>query len=138
VVLERDEIRVSEVLDSIEPLIHDLQMHGRTKVTIRRAKQHIGNVLATQHREVGRVQIREKPDMLWDHPQLDRLYARLEAEYELGDRARAIERKLEVIGETADVLLDLVQDKRSVRLELIIIALIAFEIFLTLFTMWHD
>ncbi|HKY82897.1 MAG TPA: hypothetical protein VJM09_15665 [Sphingobium sp.] len=55
------------------------------------------------------------------------------AEYELGERAAMIDRKLELIGKAADVLLDLVQDKRSVRLELAIIALIAFEIILSLY-----
>lgn len=137
VVLERDEIRIAEVIDSLEPLVNDLQLHGRAGLPIRGVMQHIGNVLATQHRVVARVQISERPDILWDHPELDRLYARLEAEYELSDRGRAIERKLEVIGETADVLLDLVQDKRSVRLELAVIILITFEICLTLFEMLH-
>lgn len=137
VVLARDEIRIAETFDSIEPLVNALQTHGRAGLPIRRVMQHIGNVLATQHRVVGRAQISEKPDVLWDHPELDRLYGRLEAEYELGDRARTIQRKLEVIGEAADVLLDLVQDKRSVRLELAVIALIAFEICLTLFEMWR-
>lgn len=137
VVLERDEIRIAEVFDSLEPLVNGLQANGRAGLPIRRVMQHIGAVLATQHRVVGRAQINEKPEVLWDHPELDRLYARLEAEYELGDRGRTIERKLEVIGEAADVLLDLVQDKRSVRLELAVIALIAFEICLTLFDMWR-
>lgn len=136
-VLARDEIRIAEAFDRIEPLVHALQTQGRAGLPIRRVMQHIGDVLAAQHRVVGRAQISEKPDLLWDHPDLDRLYGRLEMEYELGDRARVIERKLEVIGDAADVLLDLVQDKRSVRLELAVIVLIAFEIFLTLFEMWR-
>lgn len=137
VVLARDEIRIAEAFDRIEPLVNDLQTHGRTGLPIRRVMQHIGDVLAAQLRVVGRVQISEKPDMLWDHPELDRLYGRLEVEYELGDRARVIERKLEVIGEAADVLLKLVQEKRSFRLELAVIGLIAFEIVLTLYEIWR-
>lgn len=135
VVLARDEIRIAEAFEHIEPLVNDLQCRGRTALPIRRVMQHIGDVLAAQLRVVGRVQISEKPDMLWDHPELDRLYGRLEIEYELGDRARVIERKLEVIGEAADVLLNLIQDKRSVRLELAVIGLIALEIVLTLYEM---
>jgi uncharacterized Rmd1/YagE family protein len=50
----------------------------------------------------------------------------------LTERARIVERKLDVIGETASTLLELVQERRSVRLELAVIALIAFEILLTL------
>ena len=35
---------------------------------------------------------------------------------------------MEVIGDAADALLNVIQDRRSVRLELAIIALIAFEV----------
>lgn len=104
---------------------------------IKRVMQHIGGVLTTQHRVVGRAQIGEKPDLLWDHPELDRLYARLEAEFELGDRSRAIERKLEVIGDAANVLLNLVMDKRSYRLEIAVVALIAFEIIISIVAVLH-
>lgn len=128
VVLGRDEMRIADIFDRIEPLVGALQQHGRVGHPIRRVMQQIGEVLAAQHRMVGRAQISEKPEVLWDHPELDRLYARLEAEYELGDRARVIEHKLEVIGAAADALLNVIQDRRSVRLELAIIALIAFEV----------
>lgn len=128
VVLGRDEMRIADIFDRIEPLVGALQQHGRVSHPIRRVMQQIGEVLAAQHRMVGRAQIGEKPEVLWDHPDLDRLYGRLEAEYELGDRARVIEHKLEVIGDAADALLNVIQDRRSVRLELAIIALIAFEV----------
>jgi required for meiotic nuclear division protein 1 len=136
VVLARDEERIAEAFDSVEPLINELRTHGRARMPIRRVMQNIGDVLSAQHRVVGRAQIGEKPDMLWDNPQLDRLYGRLEAEFELGDRARAMERKLEVIGDAAEWLLDLVQDKRSHRLELAILALIAFETLLSVYEFW--
>ena len=135
VVLARDEIRIAQAFDRVEPLVNALRTRGRAGLPIRRVMRHIGDVLAARHRMVGRAQVGEKPDLLWDHPELDRLYARLEAEYELGDRGRAIERKLDVIGDATGVLLDLVQDRRSVRLELAIIGLIAFEIILSLYEM---
>jgi required for meiotic nuclear division protein 1 len=132
VVLGRDEANIANVFDQIEPLVGALQQRGRVGHPIRRVMQQIGEVLAAQHRMVGRAQISEKPDVLWDHPELDRLYGRLEAEYELGDRARVVEHKLEVIGEAADVLLNVIQDRRLVRLEIVIIVLIAFEIVVSL------
>jgi uncharacterized Rmd1/YagE family protein len=94
--------------------------------------QHIGRVLLTQHRMVGRVEVEEKPDVLWNHPELERLYLRLVDEYELTERSRAMERKLALIGKTADTLLDLVQTQRSVRLEWYIIGLIALELLLSI------
>lgn len=132
VVLGRDEARIARVFDRTEPLIAGLQSHGRAVLPIRQVMQQIGDVLAAHHRMTGRAQIAEKPEVLWEHPELDRLYGRLEAEFELGERARIVERKLEVIGDTASTLLELVQERRSVRLELAVIALIAFEILLSL------
>jgi len=52
----------------------------------------------------------------------------LKAECELEDRTRTIERKLEMLGESAEWLLDLVQDKRSLRLELPVIGPIVFKV----------
>jgi len=47
-----------------------------------------------------------QPDVIWDRPDLERLYARLQDEYELTERADALSRKLAVISETAEVLTD--------------------------------
>lgn len=136
VVLARDEIRIAQTFDRIEPLVIALRTRGRAGLPIRRVMQDIGEVLAARHRVVGRAQIGEKPDLLWDHPELDRLYAKLDTEYELDERAQVIGSKLEVIGDTADSLLDLVQDKRMVRIELAIVLLIAFEVALTIYDRW--
>ena len=53
--------------------------------------KHIGNALLVRHRVSGPVEVSEKPDILWDKPQLERLYARLEDEYELKERAESLE-----------------------------------------------
>ena len=81
-----------------------------------------------QHRLSGRVAVGEKPDVLWDRPDLERLYARLEDEYELSERVETLNRKLAVISDTATTLADIIDAKRSLRLELIVVFLIAFEI----------
>lgn len=132
VVLARDEVRIADAFERIDPLVQQLRTQGRARQSIRRVTQHIGEVLSARHRVVGRAQIGDKPDLLWDHPALERLYVRLETEYELDERALAIERKLDAIGDAASVLADLIHAKRSERLELAIIALIMFEIALTL------
>jgi uncharacterized Rmd1/YagE family protein len=62
--------------------------------------QLIGSALIVQHRLAERVVVREKPDMLWDRPDLERLYARLAVEYELIERSETLVRKLDLIGET--------------------------------------
>ncbi len=73
---------------------------------------------------------------MWDRPDLGRLYARLEDEYELKERADALNRKLAVVAETAKALTDLIDTERSIRLEIIIVLLIVSEIVLTFYQMW--
>lgn len=128
VVLAADEVRISEAFYRLDPLVSELRQNGRVALPIKEVMRHIGDVMAAQHRVVGRAQISERPDLLWDNPGLDRLYARLSAEYELIERFQVLDRKLQLIGEAADMLLDVVQEKRAVRLELAIIFLIFFEI----------
>src|ERR1700743_3257541 len=87
----------------------------------------IGQALLAQHRISGRVAVEEKPDILWDHPGLERLYTRLEDEYELSERAKAVSQKLGVIVETGQALTDILDVDRSTRLEAVIVLLILAE-----------
>jgi uncharacterized Rmd1/YagE family protein len=130
------EAKIAGVFDRIEPLASKLQRSGRTGSQARELLRQIGDVLLTQHRMVGRVEIEEKPDVLWEHTELERLYARLEDEYELVERSHAMERKLALINETVGTMIDLVQNQRSVRLEWYIIGLIGIEILLSLYQLF--
>ena len=95
--------------------------------------QLIGNALLVQHRVSGRVAIGGKAGCALGPPRLERLYARLEDEYELKERVDALNRKLAVVAETADTLADIIDTRRSLRLELIVVILIAFEIVVTFY-----
>ena len=128
VVLARDEREVSAVFDLVEPFARQLADHGRVVAGRGAILRIIGNALLVQHRVSGRVAVTEKPDVVWDRPDLDRLYARLEDEYELRERAETLTRKLAVIADTAEVLTDIIDTRRSLRLEIIIVVLIAVEL----------
>jgi required for meiotic nuclear division protein 1 len=133
VVLAHDERRVAEVFEVIEPFARELATRGKARLNRTGILRLIGNALLVQHRVSGRVAITEKPDALWDRPDLERLYARLEDEYELQERVDTLNRKLAVISETATTLADIIDTQRSLRLELIIVALIALEIVITFY-----
>jgi uncharacterized Rmd1/YagE family protein len=128
VVLGRGEREVTNVFDIIEPFARELATSGKTSKSRTELLKLIGEALLVQHRVSGRVAVGEKPDVLWDRPDLERLYARLEDEYELSERVETLNRKLTVVSETATTLADIVDTKRSLRLELIVIVLIAVEI----------
>jgi uncharacterized Rmd1/YagE family protein len=137
-ILAHDERNVSAVFDVIEPLARELAEHGRTPGGRRSILKHIGNALLVQQRVSGLVAVAEKPDVLWDRPDLERFYARLEDEFELKERADLLTRKLTVISDTAQALADIIDTERSLRLERIIIALILIEtIFAAYQIFWH-
>jgi uncharacterized Rmd1/YagE family protein len=135
VALANDERQVAAVFDSIEPWSRALS-EGATRPGGRRAMiRMIGNALLVQQRVAGRVAVSEKPDILWDRPDLERLYARLKDEYELPERADILNRKVSLIGETARMMTELIDTERSLRLEALVVALIVLEIVLTLVQM---
>lgn len=133
VALAHDEREVSQVFEVIEPLAAELARKGRTPFNRRHMLKLIGQALLVRHRMSGRIEIEEKPDVLWDRWDLERLYARLADEYELKERAAILARKLEVVGETAQALTDLIDASRSLRLEVMIVLLIVIEVIFTLY-----
>ena len=136
VVLGHDEREVTNVFDRIEPFARELATFGKTSRNRTDLLKLMGNALLVQHRLSGRVAVGEKPDVLWDRPDLERLYARLEDEYELSERAETLNRKLGVIADTASTLAEIIDTKRSLRLELIVVILIAFEIVITFYEIY--
>ena len=136
VALAHNERQVSAVFDVIDPLARDLARFGRVPVDRKGILKLIGEALLVDHRMSGRVAVDEKPDVLWDRPALERLYARLEDEYELKERAGTLGRKLNVVQETARALTDLIDAQRSLRLEATIVLLIVFEVLITLYELF--
>jgi uncharacterized Rmd1/YagE family protein len=136
VVLAHDEREVAKVFETIEPFAKELADQGRTRRSRKGVLQLIGSALLVQHRVSGRVAIGEKPDALWHRPDLERLYARLEDEYELKERVDTLNRKLAVVAETANTLADIIDTRRSLRLELIVVVLITFEIVITFYQIY--
>ncbi len=133
VALAYDERRIAAAFDrtdAVAQTLHDRRLPQSPQSAL---LEQLGEALLIQQRLAARVDLDEKPDVLWDHPELERFWARLVEEYDLTQRGRAISRKLDVIRGTADTITDLIATRTSHRLEWYIIALIAFEIGLSLY-----
>jgi uncharacterized Rmd1/YagE family protein len=135
VALARDEHEVAHVLDLIEPFARRLAASGSSPGSRRDVIRMIGKSLQVQHRLSSRVAVDDKPDVLWERFDLERLYARLEDTYELKERAATLTRKVDFIRQTAQALTDLIDAARSLRLEIAIVLLILFEIVLNVYQM---
>ncbi len=127
------EKKVAGEFDKIEPLAQELATHGKVSADSKKLLSQIGSMLLIQHRMVGRAEIGDKPETLWNFPQLEGLYASLEDEFELKERQSALDRKLSLISDTAQTLADVWDNKQLHKLEWYVIGLILFEIFISLF-----
>lgn len=138
IVLSRYESSVSGTFDKIEPLADNLKRHGTGGNRARELLRHIGDTLMIHAKMIGRAEVTDKPELLWEHPALERLYAHLENEFELTERHEALERKLDLISRTAETLLGLLHTQRSLRVEWYIVILIVCEILLTLYELFFS
>lgn len=132
VVLEHYELSTAEVFDRIEPVANELQASTKGDRWGKELLNQLGSTLAIQHKIVGRVEIIDKPELLWDLPEFDRLHRRLEDEYEIQERHTTLERKLQLISTTAETVIELLQHKTSLRVEWYVVILIVVEIVLSL------
>lgn len=136
VILEYYENQISKLFERIRPFADAIQNQGVRRPKDRELLRQIGGTLLIQHKMVGIVEVGEKPDPLWERPDLERLYLRLEDEYELRERLLALERKLALVSRTAETALELMQHDSSHRVEWYIVALIVVEILLSVYELW--
>jgi uncharacterized Rmd1/YagE family protein len=136
VLLGHYEARLAADFDRIEPLALQLERNGRIGGGNRDHLKHIGALLLMESRMVGRAEVGDKAELLWDHPELERLNAVLEDEFEIHERLGALDRKLELAARTEQTLVDLISTGHALRVEWYIVALIVFEILLTLYGMF--
>ncbi|HEY4126050.1 MAG TPA: RMD1 family protein [Rhizomicrobium sp.] len=137
VALARYERETASVFDTIEPVAQTLAVSGHIPKDRKALLQLIGSALLAQHRVSGRIAFAEKPDILWDQPGLERLYARLEDEYEIIERGTLLNGKMSVLSSVAETFTDMMDTARSARLELLIVILILAELIIAAVTLFR-
>lgn len=134
VVLGYYEKQISDTFDKIDTLASHMQA-GKYP-TAKGAKEylkHIGLTLSVQRNMVGRVEVTDKPEVLWDQPpELHKFYSKLEDEYEIIERHEALKEKLEIIHRTAETMTDILQARQTHHVEWYIVILIVVDIVLGL------
>ena len=134
--LAHHERSIERQFERIEPFAVNLDHWGRGGRAARELLQHLGTALLAEHRVVAGARVDDSPELLWDHPELERLWARLRDEFEIRERFAAVHGKLALISRTAETALDLMQNRRALRVEWAIVGLIVFEIVITLVQWW--
>lgn len=119
--------RIAAVFDRVEGFASQLR-RGKVPARSQELLRELGDALFVQTQMVGWAEVAEKPEIVWEERDLDVLYERLSAEYELRDRDVALTRKLTLVSNVAGTYLDLHQSRQSIRLEWYIVVLIVVEI----------
>ncbi len=137
VALARYEREIAAVFDTIEPEARAMAATGKLPTRRKAPLRLIGSALLAQHRVSGRIAFAEKPDVLWEHPELERFYARLEDECEIVERGTLLNGKVGVVGSAAQTFTDMMDTARSTRLEILIVFLILAELVIAAVTLFR-
>lgn len=136
VVLDYYEQKVFDLFAQIKPFTTAIQNPKERPPKEKELLRYIGGTLLIQQKMLGIVEVGDKPDPIWDFPDLNRLYLRLEDEYELRERLLILEQKLTLISRSVETALGILQQDSSHRVEWYIVILIVVEILLSIYEIW--
>lgn len=105
---------------------------GKMPPAGKRMLEFIGKSLEMRRELVSQLSVLDPPEEIWEDDRLDSLYHALRNNFEIPQRMRVVEHKLELVRETADLVVSINESRRSLFLELTIIFLIAIEVVLYL------
>lgn len=136
VALAFEEEAVKKVLEALEPFAGDLANSGRLPRNRRRMLRTVGHALMIHHRLLERVEVEERPELPSSDDEIERLHERLAEVYNFKKRAKALSRKLDVIEVMTTAITELLDAQREIRLESLIVLLIAIEMAIYLYDLF--
>lgn len=134
--LEFFERHADALLQQSRIISEELEKTGKTGRKDSELVKFIGLCLNMKQNAIGSTYLLDSPEPAWEHASLEALYRQMEDMFELKDRFRILDYKLQIIQDTVEVLSDLSRSRREYRLELSIVILIAVEIVLILYELF--
>lgn len=128
VALERYEDDIEKSFIEIESIVENLKLRGKAFLSEKELLKQIGRVLSVKQTVISHLSIFDKPDEIWESPELERLYNRMDAEYDLRSRFDVLDKKANYLSDISKMMMEFLAEKRNAFLETIIIILIVFEI----------
>src|SRR3989338_987769 len=123
VALERYEDEIETSLSEIGVIVENLRSTGRALLSEKELLRQIGKVLSVKQTAVAHLSLFDKPEEVWESPELEGIYNKMSIEYELQDRFDVLDEKIKYLSDTAQMLMNFLSNKRIEVLELIIILL---------------
>ncbi len=130
VALERYEGEIEASLGEVGTIVENLKLSGRALLSEKELLKQIGRVLSVKQTAVVHLALFDKPEEVWESPELETLYVRMDSEYDIKVRFDVLDKKINYLSDTSQMLINFLAEKRSTFLEWIVIVLIVIEILL--------
>lgn len=128
VALERFELEVQAALRQSEPVARMLRTQGRLKLAEGEILKTVGFALEVRSAVLANLTLFDAPPETWESESLSRMDSQLYDHFDLEERHSAVNQKMGYLTDLNSTLMDLLHNRKSQRLEWIIIILIFIEI----------
>ncbi len=128
VALERYEEDIETSLSEVGSIVEGMKAVGKAPMSEKELLKQIGRVLSVKQIAVSHLALFDKPEEVWESPELEKLYSLMSSEYELRVRFEVLDKKINYLSDISQMLMNFLAEKRNAFLEIVIIVLIVIEI----------
>ena len=116
------------ILNETKILTDQLEKHGKMKISKTNLLRFIGKILNIKNSIIDNLYIFDAPEIVWENEYLENVDEALKTSFDLKMRYRDIDYKLKIVQENLTLFTDLLQNRQSHNMEVIIIILILIEV----------
>lgn len=120
------------ILQRVGAIAEEISRAGKLMSTRKSLVQFVATSITWQVEMIDSLSLLDKPDFTWEDEAAEKLYDILRHHFEIQERYRALELKLETVRDSLSQFLEVNAAKRAFVLETLVVLLILFEIILTL------
>lgn len=137
VAIEYVEEKVNDTVKRFSVVTTGLERGGRIRMKDVDVLKTIGAGRSITQYVITQLSLLDKPDVTWEAKDVEATFVAMRKMFELEDRFKAIEFRLNFIQDTSEVVLDVLQSRRANKLELAIIYLFVIDLVLVLYEMFR-
>ncbi len=131
--LEFYENKADAMLADTAVLIDDLAKRGHLPLSNKHLLRVIGSTASARQMILTNLAILDPPAETWKSKELEKLYRELHQNFDLEIRFRSLDRKLSLLQDNIEIIVDLASSKKNTVLEALILIFIMLEILLAKF-----
>jgi uncharacterized Rmd1/YagE family protein len=133
VAIDAVEERVDTIVGKFDRIHAALAKDGRIPVRDVEIRKLIGASRTLIQYVITQLSLLDKPDVTWEDKELEALFVGMRKMFELEDRFRTMEFRLNFIQDTSEMIMHILESRRSVKLELWIIGLFILDLVIVLY-----